>query len=192
MGGLGAVALAGSLGLAACGRRPGFKSIDLTGSKWGRDFSLSAPDGGLRTLADFKDKVVLLFFGFTYCPDVCPTALARAVEVRKQLGAAADRVQVIFVTIDPERDSAELLKAYTQAFDPSFLGLRGSAEQTKRAASEFKVVYEKVVTGASYTMNHSTTTYVFDTRGRLRLAVQHAQPAADIVSDLRILLGEDR
>lgn len=182
----------GALVLGACGQPSGFKSIDLTGASWGRDFSLSDPDGRVRTLADFKGKVVLLFFGFTYCPDVCPTALARAVEVRKQLGPAAERLQVIFVTVDPQRDSPGLLKAYTQAFDPTFLGLRGNADETRRAATEFKVIYEKVPTGASYTMNHSTTTYVFDPRGRLRLAVQHAQPAADIVSDVRTLLAAER
>lgn len=180
-----------ALAMGACGdAAPRFNGMDVTGADWGRGFSLQDPDGKTRTLEDFRGKVVMLFFGFTQCPDVCPTALARAKEVRRLLGADGQRLQVIFVTIDPERDTAALLKEYTAAFDPSFLGLRGDAAATKRTASEFKAYYEKVPTGASYTMNHSALTYVFDAQGRLRLALQHTQSAEQYVADLRLLMKQ--
>jgi len=182
-----------ALGLALVGCRgdaPNFNGLDLTGANWGRDFSLQDPDGRTRTLADFRGKYVLLFFGFTHCPDVCPTALLRAQEMRKLLGADGEKVQVIFVTVDPERDTAALMREYTAAFDPSFLGLRADAEGTKRVASEFKVFYEKVPAGASYTVNHSALTYVFDAQGRLRLALQHTQTAAQFAADLRTLMKQ--
>ena len=182
-----------ALGLALVGCRgdaPNFNGLDLTGANWGRDFSLQDPDGRTRTLADFRGKYVLLFFGFTHCPDVCPTALLRAQEMRKLLGADGEKVQVIFVTVDPERDTAALMREYTAAFDPSFLGLRADAEGTKRVASEFKVFYEKVPAGASYTVNHSALTYVFDAQGRLRLALQHTQTAEQFAADLRTLMKQ--
>ena len=174
---------------AGCGRdRPQFTGMDVTGAGWGRDFALRDPEGRLRRLADFRGKVVMLFFGFTHCPDICPTALTRAKEVKRLLGPDGDRLQVIFVTVDPERDTAALLKEYTAAFDPAFLGLRGDAEATQRAAAEFRVFYEKVPAGASYTMNHSALTYVFDAEGRLRLALRHTQSAGEYAADLRLLL----
>jgi len=177
--------------LAGCGgQAPSFNGVDLTGADWGRGFSLQDPDGHTRTLADFRGKYVLLFFGFTHCPDVCPTALLRAQEMRKLLGADGAKVQVIFVTVDPERDTAALMREYTAAFDPSFLGLRADAEGTKRVASEFKVFYEKVPAGASYTVNHSALTYVFDAQGRLRLALQHTQTAEQFAADLRTLMKQ--
>jgi protein SCO1/2 len=177
------------LALAGCGGgTPKFNGVDLTGADWGRDFSLQDPDGKTRTLADFRGKYVLLFFGFVHCPDVCPTALTRAKEMRKLLGADAAKVQVIFVTVDPERDTAALMREYTAAFDPTFLGLRADAEGTRRAAAEFKVFYEKVATGSSYTVNHSAMTYVFDDKGRLRLALQHTQSPEQFAADLRTLM----
>jgi protein SCO1/2 len=177
--------------LAGCrGDAPKFNGVDLTGADWGRGFSLQDPDGKTRTLADFRGKYVLLFFGFTHCPDVCPTALTRAKEMRKLLGADAAKVQVIFVTVDPERDTAALMREYTAAFDPTFLGLRADTEGTRRAASEFKVFYEKVPTGSSYTVNHSAMTFVFDDTGRLRLGLRHTQSAEEFAADLRTLMKQ--
>jgi protein SCO1 len=177
--------------LAGCQKAPPpFKNLDITGAEYGRTFVLQDPDGRARALADFKGRLVMVFFGFTQCPDVCPTALSRAVEVRKQLGADADKLQVVFITIDPERDTADLMKAYSQSFDPSFLGLRGDDAQTAAVAREFKVYYGKVKTGSSYTMDHTALSYVFDTKGALRLAVRHSQGADDVAHDLRLLIQE--
>lgn len=165
-----------------------FRGLDLTGASYGRDFRLLDAAGRERSLADFRGQVVLLYFGFTQCPDVCPTALSRAAEVRQLLGAEGERLQVIFVTIDPERDTPEVIRPYTAAFDPSFLGLYGDAQRTRETAAEFKVFYKKVPTGGSYTMDHSTLSYVFDPQGRLRLALRHEQSAQDYAHDLRLLL----
>jgi protein SCO1/2 len=177
--------------IAGCSREaPRFNGMDITGADWGRGFSLQDPDGRTRTLADFRGKYVLLFFGFTHCPDVCPTALLRAKEMKRLLGADAERVQVIFVTVDPERDTGELLREYTKAFDPDFLGVRGDPDATRRTAAEFKAFYEKVPSGASYTVNHSALTYVFDAQGRLRLALQHTQTAEQYAADLRLLMKQ--
>ncbi len=179
------------LAVAACDRQQvKFNGTDLTGADWGRDFSLQDPDGRTRTLADFRGKVVTLFFGYLNCPDVCPTELARMAEVKKKLGAEGNRMQVIFVTVDPQRDTASLVGEYTRAFDPDFLGLRGSEEQTRQTAKEFKVFYEKVPTKDSYTVNHSAMTYVFDAQGRLRLGLRPTQTADEIAADLRILLNQ--
>jgi protein SCO1/2 len=176
---------------AGCSRdAPRFNGMDITGADWGRGFSLQDPDGRTRMLTDFRGKYVLLFFGFTHCPDVCPTALLRAKEMKRLLGADAERVQVIFVTVDPERDTGELLREYTKAFDPDFLGVRGDPEATRRTAAEFKAFYEKVPSGASYTVNHSALTYVFDAQGRLRLALQHTQTAEQYAADLRLLMKQ--
>jgi protein SCO1/2 len=177
------------LALPACDRTaPTYFSIDITGADYGRDFRLTDPSGKERTLADFRGMVVMLFFGFTQCPDVCPTALARAVEARNRLGADGERVQVVFVTVDPERDTPVVLKEYTAAFDPSFLGLYGDAERTEVVAREFRVIYQKVPTGSSYTMDHTALTFVFDSQGRLRLAVRHEQSADQLAADLRMLI----
>jgi protein SCO1/2 len=165
-----------------------FNSLDVTGAAWGRDFSLLDPQGRTRTLADFRGQVVVLFFGFTQCPDVCPTALSRAAAVMQQLGPAADRVQVIFVTVDPERDTAPMLAAYTQAFHPRFLGLMADLPTTERTAKDFKVFYRKVPTGSSYTMDHTALSFVFDPAGRLRLAVRHETTAEQLAQDLKRLL----
>ncbi len=181
-----------ALTLLGCGGdAPKFNGIDLTGADWGRDFSLQDPEGRTRALADFRGEYVLLFFGFTHCPDVCPTGLTRAKEMKRQLGADGAKVQVIFVTVDPERDTAQLMREFATAFDPSFIGLRGDADATKRAAAEFKVFYEKVPTGSSYTVNHSAMTYVFDSQGRLRLGLKHTQSADEFAADLRQLMKTD-
>jgi len=187
--------LAALLAVAACGEQGSaqrFIGSDVTGSEFGRDFHLLDPDGRERALADFRGRYVLMFFGYTQCPDACPTALARAVEIRKQLGADRERVQVIFVTVDPERDTAPLMREYTSAFDPSFLGLRSDVAGTRKVAEEFRVFYEKVPTGSSYTIDHSALTYVFDAQGRLRLIWRPDQTAAECVSDLRSLMTFNR
>lgn len=166
----------------------GFLAIDLTGAEYARDLRLQDPQGQWRTLSEFKGRVVLLFFGFTQCPDVCPTALARAAEVMHLLGDDAARLQVIFVSVDPERDTPALLRDYTAAFHPSFLGLRGSPEATAATARDFKVFYRQVPTGSSYTLDHTALSYAYDPAGRLRLAIRHEAPAADVAADLRRLL----
>jgi protein SCO1/2 len=180
--------------IAGCNRAgdaaaPGFRGIDLTGAPYGRNFRLTDADGRERTLADYKGKAVLMYFGFVQCPDVCPTALIRAAKVKQLLGADGDKLQVIFITVDPERDTPELIKAYTAAFDPSFIGLYGDAKRTRETADEFKVYYKQVPTGSSYTMDHSALSYAFDPQGRLRLALRHEQTAEDYAHDLRQLLA---
>ena len=185
-------AVLAALLLVACGAGgPEFRASDVTGASFGRDFALQDPDGRQRTLADFRGKAVVVFFGYTQCPDVCPTTLATLAEAMRKLGADADRVQVLFITVDPERDTAALLKQYVPAFDPRFLGLRGDADATARTAKEFKVLYEKVpgTTPGSYTMDHSAGSFVFDPNGRLRLYVAHGQDADVFAHDLRELLS---
>jgi protein SCO1/2 len=184
------IALTAAALLAACGEQ-GFKSTDVTGADFAKDFELTDQNGQVRRLGDFKGKAVLVFFGFTQCPDICPTTLARMLEVKKALGPQGDKLQVIFVTVDPERDTPELLKNYMAAFDPAFLGLRPTPEQLPAVAKSFKVFYQKVPgkTPGTYTMDHSAVTYVYDPQGRLRLAVMHNQDAASIAEDLKKLLG---
>jgi len=181
-----------SLALAGCGAGgPKFESSDVTGSSFGHDFTLEDPDGRQRTLADFRGKAVVVFFGYTQCPDVCPATLATLAEAMKKLGSDADRVQVLFITVDPERDTPQLLKQYVPAFDPRFLGLYGDADATARTAKEFRVIYQKVPgpTPGTYTMDHSAGTYVFDPKGRLRLFVSNGQGAGVFAHDLRELLN---
>ncbi|NVM87332.1 protein SCO1/2 [Variovorax sp. SG517] len=184
-GGLAAVA-----SLAGCDRLlpARFNGVDITGANYAQDFRLTDADGRERTLADFKGKAVMMFFGFTQCPDVCPTALVRAAEIKKLLGADGERLQVIFVTVDPERDSPVVLKAYTQAFDPSFIGLYGDMQRTSQTAKDFKVFYRKVPTGSSYTMDHSAFSYVFDPKGKIRIVLRHEQSAQECADDLHRIL----
>ena len=167
-----------------------FQSSDVTGSTFGRDFALPDFNGKERTLADFRGKAVVVFFGYTQCPDVCPTTLAALAEAMKRLGPEADRVQVLFITVDPERDTPDLLSKYIPAFDPRFVGLRGDAEQTARTAKEFKILYQKQpgASPGSYTMDHSAGTFIFDPQGRLRLYVGLAQGPDVFAHDLRELL----
>ncbi|MET0322619.1 MAG: SCO family protein [Duganella sp.] len=176
-----------ALPLAAHAR--GFTAIDLTGAAIGPDFQLSYPDGKPAALRDFRGKTVLLFFGFTQCPDVCPTALARAVDIKRLLGADGAKLQVVFVTIDPERDTGPLLTEYMAAFDPTFVAVRGTAEQTAKVARDFKIMYRKVPSGASYSMDHTAITYVFDANGRIRLGFKHDQTAQQCADDLRQLIN---
>ena len=180
-----------ALALAACQpAAPKFKSTDMTGADYGKSLQLTGHDGKPRTLGDFAGKAVVVTFGFTHCPDVCPTILADLAGVLKKLGPDAQRVQVLFVSVDPERDSAEGLAKYVTAFDPGFLGLRGDAEATQRTAKEFKIFFEKRKTGDSYTVDHSAQSYVIDPKGRLRLFVRHDRISADLAEDLRTLLKE--
>lgn len=194
LAGLGAaVALAGCDGPPGWlpGSKPSFNSIDITGADYGRGFTLQDPSGATRTLADYPGKVVTLFFGFTQCPDVCPTALAKAAQVKKLLGADGGKLQVLFVTVDPERDTPEVMKAYAGAFDPSFVGLRTSLDETAKLAKDFRAYYAKVPlkgSASGYTIDHSAMTYVYDPKGQLRLAVRHEQPAEQIAADIRTLL----
>ena len=180
-----------SLLVAACDAGgPQFKSTDITGVDYGRALELTDHHGKARRLEDFRGKAVVLFFGFTHCPDVCPTTLADMAQVMRQLGADADRVQVLFVTVDPERDTREALAQYVPAFDRRFLGLRGDLEATRRVAKEFKVYFEKRpgATPGAYSVDHSAQTYVLDPQGRLRLFVRHGRIAEDLAPDLRVLL----
>jgi len=165
-----------------------FKGLDITGVPYGKDFKLTDHNNQERTLADFKGKVVMLYFGFVQCPDVCPTALTRAVETKQLLGADGERLQVIFVTVDPERDTAPILKAYMDAFDPSFLALSTDTQHTRETADSFKAYYKKVPTGSSYTMDHSALSYLFDPSGNLRVAMRHEQTAKDYAHDIALLL----
>lgn len=169
---------------------PRFKLVDVTGASFGKDFALTDHNGQRRTLADFKGKVVTLFFGFTHCPDVCPTTLGEMALVMKELGKDADRLQVLFVTVDPDRDTAEVLKRYVPAFHPSFLGLTGSADDIARTAKEFKIFYQKqpLPGGSGYSMDHSAGTYILDGEGRLRLFAQYGIGAPAILNDIRQLL----
>ena len=181
------------LTLTGCGpAQPGFKNTDLTGADCCRDFRLTDHNGKLRTLADFRGKAVVVFFGYTQCPDVCPTTLLEMKAVLQQLGADAQRVQVLFVTVDPERDTRELLASYVPAFDPGFLGLYSDVETTAKTAKEFRVFYQKQpgTTPSSYTVDHTAGSYVFDPEGRVRLYVRHGDGGANLVADLRTLLKQ--
>jgi protein SCO1/2 len=179
------------LGCNKFNRAPQFQNTDLTGLDYAKDFALTDHNGKPRTLADFKGKVVVMFFGYTQCPDVCPTTMVEMANVIKELGPAGKDVQVLFVTIDPERDTQPLLAQYVPAFNPTFLGLYGDAAATARTAKEFKVYYAKVpgATPSTYSMDHTAGSYVFDRNGKLRLFLRHGKGPAAIVPDLRQLLS---
>ncbi len=185
--------------LAACDRAqqavtkvvsPTFKSIDITGAEYARELALPDAEGRPRTLADFKGRVVVVFFGYTQCPDVCPTTMVELAQIKKQLGPLGDQVQGVFVTLDPERDTPEVLQAYVKNFDGGFVGLRGSPEQTKATAQHFKVFFSRVAgrTPTSYTLDHTAGSYVFDREGRVRLFSRHGTKLEDVASDLKLLL----
>jgi protein SCO1/2 len=167
-----------------------FKATDITGAAYGKTLELTDHTGAARTLADFRGKLVVLFFGFTQCPDVCPTTLVTMAEVMKQLGPDADKVQVLFVTLDPERDTPTVLAGYVTAFDPRFLGLSGDAAATTRAAREFKVFMQRNAgtSADNYSIDHTAASYVIDRAGQLRLYVRHGASAADVAADLKLLL----
>ena len=179
-----------TLAFAGCdGSRPSFKSTDISGADYGKDFVLTDHTGKTRRLADFQGKVVVMFFGFTRCPDVCPITLAEFKAVKERLGDDGNRFQVLFVTVDPERDTQKLLADYVPAFDPSFLGLYGDSAATAKVAKEFKVFYQKAPgkTPDSYTVDHTAGSYVFDPQGRLRLFARYGN-AENLEADIRTLL----
>ena len=186
-----AIVLLAALAAVACGpEAPKFMASDVTGTSFGHDFSLIDHNGTPRTLADYRGKAVVVFFGYTQCPDFCPTTLAELAEAMKRLGPDAERVQVLFVTVDPERDTPALLKNYVPAFDPRFMGLYGDADATARTAKEFKVVYQKRPgqTPGTYTMDHSAGTFIFDPNGKLRVYVGYGQGAEVFAHDIKALL----
>ncbi len=188
LGGLAALATGSLLGCSPDALQ--FKSVDISGADYAKDFNLPDQNGQMRSLKDFQGKAVVVFFGFTQCPDVCPTTLNELAEVRRLLGADGQRVQGIFITVDPERDTPELLRAYLANFDPSFIALRGSPEQLAAVAKDFKIYYKKVdgKKAGSYTMDHSAASYVYDPQGRLRLYTRYGTGPQPLADDLRIVL----
>jgi protein SCO1/2 len=177
--------------LGACSEsKPSFSSIDVTGAEYAKGFELTDHNGKLRHLTDFNGKVVLMFFGYTQCPDVCPTTMAEMTEIKKSLGADGERLQVLFVTVDPERDTPELLKAYMENFEPSFLALRAPSDKLVDLTKDYKIYYKKVdgKTPTSYSMDHSAGSYIYDPKGQLRLFTRYGSPKEALTKDIQILL----
>ncbi|MDL9999796.1 SCO family protein [Variovorax sp. J22P240] len=186
----GAAAVAG-LSLAACTEsKPSFNAVDITGADYAKDFSLTDAEGRVRTMADFKGKAVVLFFGYAQCPDVCPTTMSEMTQVKQQLGADGGKLQVLFVTVDPARDTPEVMKAYMGAFDPSFVALIPTPDQLAAMTKDFKVYYKKVdgKTPTSYSMDHSAASFIYDPQGRLRLYARYGAGVPAMVSDIKALL----
>ena len=191
-------ALACAIGLSGCDRsgpfsaKPSFKGVDITGADYARELGLPDVEGRVRSLGEFRGKLTVVFFGFTQCPDVCPTTLAEIAQVRQSLGADGAFIQTVFVTIDPARDTAEVLKAYVASFGDDVIALRGSEEQTRELAKSFKVFYARVPgkTEGSYTMDHTAGAYVFDSQGRVRLFTRYGTGAEALAHDLKLLLAE--
>ena len=178
---------------SACSeQKPAFSAIDITGADYAKDFALTDHNGQPRNIKDFKGKVVVMFFGYTQCPDVCPTTMAELAEVRKLLGKDGDRVQGLFVTIDPERDTPEVLKGYMTNFDPTFVALYTTPDKLVAVAKDYKVYYKKVdgKTATSYTMDHSAGSYIYDTKGALRLYTRYGTGTQPLVADIKLLLKE--
>jgi protein SCO1/2 len=172
---------------------PQFNGVDITGANYARTLELPDATGKPRSLADFHGKATLVFFGFAQCPDVCPTTMAELAEAKRALGADGARVQGVFVTVDPERDTPELLRDYVKQFDPSFVALRGTPEQTQAAAKEFKVYFAKSAAragSAGYSIDHTAGAFLFDPRGRVRLFLRYGGGAKALAEDLRVLLAE--
>jgi protein SCO1/2 len=187
----GGLLLAAWVGLQACSEKKlTFNSVDVTGAAYAKGFELTDHNGQLRRLSDFAGKVVVVFFGYTQCPDVCPTTLLELAEVKKALGKDGARLQGIFVTVDPQRDTPEILKAYMANFDPSFLAMRTSPEALDALAKDYKIYYKKNEgkTATSYTMDHSAGSYVYDTHGQLRLFTRYGSGAALLTADIKQLL----
>ncbi|MBC7916614.1 MAG: SCO family protein [Rhodoferax sp.] len=184
------LAAASGLFTACSEQKPSFQAIDVTGAAYARDFALTDHNGKLRQLADFKGKVVVLFFGYTQCPDVCPTTMAELAEVKKALGKDGDKLQGLFVTVDPARDTPEVLKAYMANFDSTFLALYTTPDKLVELAKDYKIYFKKVdgKTPTSYTMDHSAGSYIYDTQGQLRLFTRYGTGAAPLVSDIQQLL----
>jgi len=183
--------LMAAAGLAACSPdKPAFKGVDITGAEYAKDFALPDQHGQVRSIKDFAGKAVVVFFGYTQCPDVCPTTLQELQQVKRLLGADGDRLQAVFVTVDPERDTTELLKAYMESFDPSFVALRPGPEQLQALLKDFKIYAKKVdgKTATSYTMDHSAQSYIYDPQGRLRMYSRYGSGPQAMADDLRLLL----
>jgi protein SCO1 len=178
--------------LWGCSGKPAFNGIDITGADYAKSFNLTDHQGQMRTLPDFKGKVVVLFFGYTQCPDVCPTSMTELAQAKRLLGADGDKLQGLFVSVDPARDTPEVMKAYMANFDPSFLALYAKDDQLADLAKAFKVYYKKVEgpTPTSYTMDHSAGSYVYDTQGRVRLYHRYNSGAQVLADDLKKLLDE--
>ncbi len=177
--------------LAACSPdKPAFRGVDITGADYAKDFALNDQDGRARSVKDFAGKVVVVFFGYTQCPDVCPTTLQELVEVKRALGPDGDKLQAVFITVDPERDTQELLKSYMANFDPSFVALHPSPQQLQPLLKDFKIYAKKVEgkTATSYTMDHSAQSYVYDPQGRLRLYSRYGSGPQALAEDVRLLL----
>lgn len=178
--------------LAACApeSKPQFKAVDITGAEYAKDFPLPDVDGRMRSIKEFQGKAVVVFFGYTQCPDVCPTTLTEIAEARKLLGADGAKVQGVLITVDPERDKPELLKAYVANFGPDFIALRGTPEQTAQVAKDFKVFYRRVEGKApgSYFMEHSAASFVYDPQGRLRLYSRYGSGSQALADDLKLIL----
>ncbi|MFM2274389.1 MAG: hypothetical protein RL211_261 [Pseudomonadota bacterium] len=177
--------------LACSPDKPTFKSIDVTGASFAQGLKLKDHHGNVRRMQDFKGKIAVVFFGFAQCPDVCPTSMTTMTEVKRLLGAKGDLLQVLFITVDPERDTQALLKEYMRSFDSSFVALRPEPDELQGVADDFKIYYKKVPgpTLTSYTMDHSAGKYIFDTEGRVRLFSAYATDAATIASDIQVLLS---
>jgi protein SCO1/2 len=187
------VAVGAAAGLMACtDSKPKFAAVDITGADYARDFQLTDHNGKPRSIQDFKGKVVVVFFGYTQGPDVCPTSMAELAQVKQQLGADGDKLQGLFVSVDPERDTPEVLKAYMTNFDPTFLALTAPPDKLAAVAKDFKVYYKKVdgKTATSYTMDHSAGSYVYDTQGRLRLYARYGSGAQALATDIQQLLKQ--
>ena len=187
------VALAAWAGLTACSDpKPSFNAVDMTGADYAKGFALKDAEGKERTLADFKGKVVVLFFGYAQCPDVCPTTMTEMAQVKQQLGKDGDKLQVLFVTVDPDRDTPEVMKAYMGAFDPAFVALIPTQEQLAAMAKDYKAYYKKVdgKTPTSYSMDHSAASYIYDTQGRLRLYARYGAGVAPMVADVQALIKQ--
>jgi protein SCO1 len=177
--------------LTACAdKKPEFRSVDITGADYAKDFALPDVNGQTKTMADFKGKAVVLFFGFAQCPDVCPTTMAEIATVKKSLGKDGDKVTAVFVTVDPERDTAQVLKAYMESFDATFTALRGTPEQTEALAKYYKIYYKKVSgkTPTSYTIDHTAASFVYDPQGKLRLYTRYGMGAQALAEDIKFLL----
>ncbi len=189
----GALSISAAAILTGCSKdRPEFRGVDITGADYARDFQLSDHNGQQRSLKDFRGKAVVVFFGFTQCPDVCPTSMQELAEVKQKLGKDGERLQGIFVTVDPERDQLPLLKSYMQNFDASFLALRPTPEQLPALAKHYKIYYKKVdgKTPTSYSMDHSAGSYVYDPQGRLRVYHRYGSGTEALTADVRTLLDE--
>ena len=186
-----ALVLAGCEPAGPSAPKQSFRGVDITGADYARSLSLPDQNGQQRSLADFKGKVVVVFFGYTQCPDVCPTTMAELAQIKKAMGKDGERVQGVFVSVDPERDTPEILKSYMASFDESFVALRGSADQTKAAAKEFKVFYGKVPgkTEGSYSVDHTAGSFIFDPAGKVRLFVRYGGGAEALTADLKALLA---